>query len=82
VLTVIEDYHKLSQDQYYCDYGFHLILTNLTLTIMKDEMPKLIELGIISVKLYMTYQPMKLGDADLLSVKMSARSPGFTTTVC
>lgn len=81
VLPVIEGYHKLSQNQSYCDYSFHLILTNPTPTIMKEEMPKLIEMGITSVKLYMTYQPLKLGDADLLSVMMSARSLGFTIMV-
>jgi dihydropyrimidinase len=82
VLPVIEEYNKLSQDQSYCDYGYHLILTNPTPTIMQDEMPKLIEMGITSVKLYMTYDPMKLGDSDLLSVMMSARSLGFTIMVC
>jgi dihydropyrimidinase len=48
---------------------------------MNEEMPKLIEMGISSVKLYMTYQPMKLGDADVLSIMMSARSLGFTVMV-
>lgn len=81
VLPAIEDYHTLSRNQSYCDYGFHLILTNPTPRIMKEEMPKLIEMGITSVKLYMTYQPLKLGDADLLSVMMSARSLGFTIMV-
>jgi dihydroorotase-like cyclic amidohydrolase len=76
-----EEYHKLAQNQSYCDYGFYLILTNPTPTIMKEEILKLIEMGITSAKLYITYQPMKLGDADLLSVMMSARSIGFTTMV-
>lgn len=44
-------------------------------------MPLLIEQGITSVKLYMTYEPMKLGDSELLSVLMSARALGFTTMV-
>lgn len=81
VLSVVDDYHKLSRNQSYCDYGFHLILTNPTPNIMREEMPILREMGITSVKLYMTYQPLKLGDADLLSVMMSARSLGFTIMV-
>lgn len=76
-----EEYHKFAQNQSYYDYGFYLILTNPTPTIMKEEILKLIEMGITSAKLYITYQPMKLGDADLLSVMMSARSIGFTTMV-
>jgi dihydropyrimidinase len=44
-------------------------------------MPLLISRGITSVKLYMTYEPMKLGDSQLLNVLMSARALGFTTMV-
>jgi len=33
------------------------------------------------VKLYMTYEPMKLDDKGLLDVLMSARALGFTTMV-
>lgn len=44
-------------------------------------MPLLIQQGITSVKLYMTYEPLKLGDSELLNVLMSARELGFTTMV-
>jgi len=64
----------LAQDHSYCNFGYHLILTNPTPTIMKEETPKLIEMDITSMKLYMTYEPMKLGGADFLAVMMSARS--------
>jgi dihydropyrimidinase len=80
VLSVVENYHKLAHCQSYCDYGFHLILTNPTPEIMETEMPLLIQQGITSVKLYMTYDPLKLNDAQLLDVLMSARALGFTTS--
>jgi dihydropyrimidinase len=64
-----------------CDYGIHLILTNPIPRIMREEMTKLIEMGITLVKLYMTYLPMKLGDDDLLFVMMSARLLGLTIKV-
>jgi len=48
---------------------------------MSTEMPLLISRGITSVKLYMTYEPLKLDDAALLDVLMSARTLGFTTMV-
>jgi len=81
VIPVIDEYHKRAKDQSYCDYGFHLILTNPTPEIMSKEMPLLIEQGITSVKLYMTYEPLKLADSQLLEVLMSARALGFTTMV-
>lgn len=59
-----------------------MILTNPTETVLEQELPRLVsEEGITSVKLYMTYEPMKLGDADLFSVMMRARSLGITTMV-
>lgn len=59
-----------------------MILTNPTETVLEDELPQLVEKeGISSVKLYMTYEPMKLGDADLFNVMMRARSLGITTMI-
>jgi dihydropyrimidinase len=81
VIPCIQEYHTRAKDKSYCDYGFHLILSNPTQKIMATEMPLLIEEGITSVKLYMTYEPLKLGDAQLLDVLMSARTLGFTIMV-
>lgn len=79
---VLEEYHRRSRDQSYCDYGFHFILTKLTEKILRDELPVLVtKEGITSVKLYMTYPAMKLGDGDLLEVMMRTRELGMTTMV-
>ncbi|KAF4625342.1 hypothetical protein G7Y89_g12825 [Cudoniella acicularis] len=81
VIPCITEYHTRAKDKSYCDYSFHLILTNPTPAIMQTEMPLLIKQGITSVKLYMTYEPLKLGDSQLLAVLMAARALGFTTMV-
>ncbi|KAG2355761.1 hypothetical protein BDR07DRAFT_1381282 [Suillus spraguei] len=39
IITVIEDYHKLTKDQSYCDYAFHVIITNPTPQIVENEFP-------------------------------------------
>lgn len=57
-------------------------MTNPTEKVLEDELPQLVQKeGISSVKLYMTYEPMKLGDADLFNVMMRARSLGITTMI-
>lgn len=82
LLPVVEDYHKRSCGQSYIDYGFHLILSNPTEKILKEELPIMVdEEGITSVKLYMTYVPLKLSDMDMLEVMMSTRALGMTTMV-
>lgn len=75
-------YHKKATGNAFCDYGIHMILTNPTEEVLATEMPKLIEKeGISSIKLYMTYQPLKLGDADLFNIMMRTRSLGITTMI-
>lgn len=57
-------------------------MTNPSDKVLEDELPQLVDKeGISSVKLYMTYEPMKLGDADLFNVMMRARSLGITTMI-
>ncbi|KAL1630997.1 hypothetical protein SLS56_004671 [Neofusicoccum ribis] len=78
---VVEEYHNRSRGQAYCDYGFHLILTNPTKKIVDEELPVLVDEGISSVKIYMTYDPLKLGDREILDIMMSTRALGMTTMV-
>ncbi|RDW58230.1 hypothetical protein BP6252_13641 [Coleophoma cylindrospora] len=81
VLPVVEEYHKKAASFSYCDYAFHMILTNPTRSIVEQELPILVEQGITSVKLYMTYDALKLGDRQILDVMIAARALGMTTMV-
>lgn len=79
---VLEDYQKKSNNQTYCDYGFHFILTNPTPEILRDELPILAEReGITSVKLYMTYELMKLNDREVLRILFACKQLGMTTMI-
>jgi dihydropyrimidinase len=82
LIPVVEEYHRRAEGNSYADYGFHLILTNPTPDILEKELPSLVrEGGITSVKLYMTYDPMKLSDRQILDVMMATRSLGMTTMI-
>lgn len=82
VYPALHAYHHKAHGHAYCDYGFHVILTNPTAAVLADELPRLVDHeGISSVKLYMTYEPLRLGDADLFQVMLRARRLGITTMV-
>ena len=82
LFPLVEEYSALAQGNSYCDYGLHLILTNPTTKILKEELPMLaLEKGITSVKLYMTYDAMKLGDREILDIMMASRKLGMTTMI-
>ncbi|CAK7229974.1 hypothetical protein SBRCBS47491_007429 [Sporothrix bragantina] len=83
LLTCVERYHAKATGNAYCDYGFHVIMTNVTEEILETDLPLFSTpaYGITSVKLYMTYIPLRLGDGDLFSIMLAARQLGVTTMV-
>jgi dihydropyrimidinase len=58
------------------DYAFHLIISDPTDQVMQHELPALIAEGHRSLKLFMTYEKIRLNDAQLLQVMEAARILG------
>lgn len=58
------------------DYAFHLIVSDPTAPVMQHELPALIAEGHRSLKLFMTYEKIRLTDAQLLEVMELARVHG------
>lgn len=66
--AVIADYSRLAREKAVIDYGFHLILANPDETALTVDLPEAIRNGITSLKVYMTYDKLKLDDYQLLDV--------------
>ncbi|TNB48964.1 dihydropyrimidinase [Martelella lutilitoris] len=66
-------YHEKARGQSYCDYGFHLIITDPTPQALGQDLPGLVESGYTSFKVFMTYDDMVLNDRELLEVFDCAR---------
>lgn len=82
ILPLLKKYSALAGGNCASDYGFHIILTNPTKHILDNELPGLVkEMGITSVKLYMTYDPMKLNDREILDIMTTTRRLGVTTMI-
>lgn len=82
LFPVLHDYHSRAEDQAFCDYGFHFILTNPTPSLVEHDLPLLANReGITSVKLYMTYERLQLRDRQILDIMMAARQLGITTMI-
>lgn len=78
---VIDAYHALAGPKAVVDYAFHLILSDPNDQVLGQELPALIEEGITSFKVYMTYDALKLDDYQLLTVLSAARRLGAMTMV-
>ncbi len=73
---VVANYGRLAREKAVIDYGFHLILTNPDETALRDHLPQVIRDGITSLKVYMTYDALKLDDYQLLEVMATAGEHG------
>lgn len=73
---VIADYAQKAAAKAVIDYGFHLILTSPDEAAMTTDLPNAIRNGITSFKVYMTYDMMKIDDAQILDVLALASQEG------
>jgi dihydropyrimidinase len=71
---VVADYAKRAREKAVIDYGFHLILANPDEQALNVDLPAVIREGITSLKVYMTYDKLRLDDHQLLDVLAVAAS--------
>jgi len=74
-------YHKEADGNSYCDYGFHLIVTDPSPSVLGQELPALVADGYSSFKVFMTYDDLVLNDRQMLEVFECARSCGALVMV-
>jgi dihydropyrimidinase len=79
--AAVEDYHARAGDKPVIDYAFHLIVTDPTPQVLGQELPALVRDGYTSVKVYMTYEAMRLADRQILDVLAFARAEGVQVMV-
>jgi dihydropyrimidinase len=71
--AALEDYHRRANGQAVIDYAFHLIVSDPTPQILGQELPAILKRGHSSIKVYMTYEAMRLSDRQILDVLETAR---------
>ncbi len=81
VRRVVSDYHGRAKAKAVVDYAFHLILSDPTEAVMREELPELIRNGYTSFKVYMTYERLRLDDYQVLQVLELAKREGALTMV-
>ena len=79
--AAVEDYHRRADGVAHLDYSFHLIVSDPTPKVLKEELPALIAEGYTSFKIYMTYDDLKLDDGEILDVLSVAREHGAMAMV-
>ena len=63
------------------DHAFHQIITDPTDAVMEEEVPRIVAEGVRSLKVFLTYDPLHLTDAQYIRVLETARKLGCLVTV-
>ncbi len=74
-------YHARADGRSHVDYGFHLIVSDPTESVLSQELPALVEEGYTSAKIYLTYEALRLSDRQVLEVLDASRQCGMLTMV-
>ncbi len=77
---LLADYHARARRGAMVDYGFHQIITDPTAAVLA-ELPGIVKSGVRSLKVFLTYDPYRLDDAQFLRVLAAARRTGALVTV-
>ncbi|MEM7693782.1 MAG: dihydropyrimidinase [Pseudomonadota bacterium] len=73
--AITADYHARAARGAVVDYAFHLIVTDPTSKTM-DDLSRLVPQGHGSIKIFLTYDAMRLDDEAVLDVLLKARELG------
>lgn len=79
---VLADAHRRANGKALVDYAMHMIVSDPSPAVVTEQMQQLIRHeGVSSFKLYMTYEDLKLNDAEVIRVLATARREGAMTMV-
>ncbi|PPJ47877.1 dihydropyrimidinase [Rhizobium sp. KAs_5_22] len=74
-------YHEKAEGKCHVDISFHLVITDPTADVLGQELPALVEDGYTSLKVFMTYEGLRLRDDEILATLDTARRTGALVMV-
>jgi len=77
----LTDYHAKAEGKCYTDVSFHLIISDPTEAVLGQELPAAVADGYTSFKVFMTYDMLRLNDAEILATMDTARRTGALVMV-
>ncbi len=78
---VVDDYAALAKEGAIIDYTFHMIISDPTDATLNEDIPALVKEGHGTIKIFMTYDRLKIEDEKLLDILLAARKSGALVCV-
>ncbi|WP_232372637.1 dihydropyrimidinase [Acuticoccus mangrovi] len=79
--TALTDYHAKAAGNCYTDVSFHLVISDPSEAVLGQELPAAVADGYTSFKIFMTYEALRLNDAEILATMDTARRTGALVMV-
>ena len=77
----LTNYHALADGECFTDISFHLVIADPTAQVLGQELPAAVADGYTSFKIFMTYEMLRLNDAEILATMDVARQTGALVMV-
>ncbi|WP_349040294.1 dihydropyrimidinase [Agrobacterium sp. SORGH_AS 787] len=74
-------YHALAEGNCFTDVSFHMIISDPSPNVLGQELPALVADGYSSFKVFMTYEGLRLNDAEIIRTMDVARHTGAKVMV-
>ena len=74
--NVVADYARLAERGAMIDYSFHMIVSDIADGNLDEDLPALMAKGHRSIKIFTTYEKVRLADDAILAVMVAARASG------
>ena len=81
IKETLETYDQRAATRSVIDYSYHLIVTDPTEKALTEDLPEAFERGVTSFKVFMTYDLIKISDAQFLDILSVAKRHGALTMV-
>jgi dihydropyrimidinase len=79
--AALTGYHEKADGNAYTDVSFHLVIADPTPEVLGQELPAAVADGYTSFKVFMTYEALRLNDAEILATMDTARRTGALVMV-
>ena len=77
----LKNYHAKAEGKCHVDVSFHMVVTDPTPHVLGQELPALVADGYTSIKVFMTYEGLRLRDDEILATLDTARRTGALVMV-
>lgn len=81
LMDIVQEYHKIANKGAVVDYAMHMIIAGPTEEVILNELPTLMKNGHSSIKVFMTYDRLRIDDVEIIKILKEVKKVGGLVSV-